>query len=81
MLLLVCSKPAAAQQTITPPQPPDTIRIIQIIKAKSLREKIIDSATTIETAAGDAVIKDGLTTIFCDSVIIHHTVEIGRAHV
>ena len=85
LLLLICSNRSAAQQTVTPPQPPDTIRIIQIIKAKSLREKTIDSATTIETAAGDAVIKDGLTTIFCDSVVYNHkTHEIeafGNVHI
>ncbi len=85
LLLLICSNRSAAQQTVTPPQTPDTIRIIQIIKAKSLREKTIDSATTIETAAGDAVIKDELTTIFCDSVVYNHkTREVeafGNVHI
>ncbi len=79
LLLLCCSKQSAAQQTPALPPQPDTIRIIQIIKANSLREKIIDSATTIETAAGDAVIKDGLTTIFCDSVVYNHRTKMVEA--
>jgi lipopolysaccharide export system protein LptA len=86
LLLLLCfGKTLYAQQPVALPMPPDTIRIINIIKAKSLREKTIDSATTIETAAGDVVIKEGLTTTYCDSVAINRkTNEVeafGNVHI
>ena len=78
-LLLVFNKYATAQQTVIAPPTPDTNRVIQIVKAKSLREKQIDSVTTIETAAGDAVIKEGLTTTYCDSVVINRRTNIVEA--
>lgn len=86
-LFLVFSKQVAAQQTVVL-HPPlrdtsavrDTaVRVIQIVRAKSLREKTIDSVTTIETAAGDAVIKEGLTTTYCDSVVINRSTNIVEA--
>jgi lipopolysaccharide export system protein LptA len=84
-LLLFAGKQTAAQQPAALPQPADTVRIIQIVKARSLREKTIDSATTIETAAGDVVIKEGLTTTYCDSVVINRrTNEVeafGKVHI
>jgi lipopolysaccharide export system protein LptA len=83
--MLTAGKYTAAQQTVTLPQPSDTIRLIQIIQAKSLREKTIDSATTIKTAAGDVIIKEGLTTTYCDSVVINsRTNEVeafGKVHI
>ena len=69
----------AAQQRDTIPPPKDTVRIIQIVKARSLRDKTIDSLTTIETAAGDAVIKEGFTTTYCDSVVINRRTNIVEA--
>ncbi|MGC4103900.1 OstA-like protein [Ferruginibacter sp.] len=71
-----------AQQRIIAPPPSssqDTNRVIQIVKARSLREKTIDSLTTIETAAGDAVIKEGATTTYCDSVVINRRTNIVEA--
>jgi lipopolysaccharide export system protein LptA len=84
-LLLIISKRTTAQQTVTLPQPSDTIRIIQIIKANNIREKTIDSATTIKTAAGNVIIKEGLTITYCDSVVINsRTNEVeafGNVHI
>ncbi len=77
-LLLIFGKQSNAQQTVIP-LPQDTVRVIQIVKARSLREKTIDSLTTIETAAGDAVIKEGLTTTYCDSVVINRRTNIVEA--
>jgi lipopolysaccharide export system protein LptA len=76
-----CAKQTTAQQKIIPPppQPQDTVRVIEIVKARSLREKTIDSVTTIETAAGDAVIKEGYTTTYCDSVVINRRTNIVEA--
>ncbi|MBS1513175.1 MAG: hypothetical protein JST86_20225 [Bacteroidetes bacterium] len=70
-----------AQQTVPIPVPAqqDTNRVIQIVQAKSLREKAIDSVTNIETAAGNAIIKEGLTTTYCDSVVINRRTNIVEA--
>ncbi len=78
-LLLFFSKHSFAQDTakITPPQ--DTIRIIQIVKAKNLYQKTIDSATTIEAASVGVIIKEGLTTTYCDSVVINHRTNVVEA--
>ncbi len=71
---------AFAQQPATTPAPTaDTVRYIRIVKAKSLREKTIDSVNTIETAAGDVVIVEGLTTTYCDSVVIQRPANIVEA--
>ncbi|MGF2414232.1 MAG: OstA-like protein, partial [Ferruginibacter sp.] len=80
ILLIIFNKQAVAQQPVTSPTPQDTsIRIILIEKARSLREKVIDSVTTIETAAGDVVIKEGLTTTYCDSVVINRHTNVVEA--
>jgi lipopolysaccharide export system protein LptA len=85
LLLLCFGKTLHAQQPVVLPQPSDTIRIINIVQSKNLREKNIDSATTIETAAGDVIIKEGLTTTYCDSVVINRrTNEVeafGNVHI
>lgn len=78
-LLLLFAGKTWAQQPVASPAPADTVRYIQIIKARSLREKAIDSVTTIETAAGDVVIKEGLTTMYCDSVVINRRTNIVEA--
>lgn len=78
--MVILGKPVAAQHRDTIAAPThDTVRIIQIIKARSLREKKIDSVNSIETAAGEAVIKEGLTTTYCDSVVISHPSNIVEA--
>lgn len=80
LLLVILGKSAAAQHRDTIAAPThDTVRLIQIIKARSLREKTIDSVNSIQTAAGDAVIKEGLTTTYCDSVVISHPSNIVEA--
>lgn len=67
-------QPAATAAPVT-----DTVRYIRIIKAKNLREKTIDSVNTIETASGDVVIIEGLTTTYCDSVVIQRPANIVEA--
>lgn len=79
VLLLFCCGAVIAQQPLTATPAPDSLRIIEIIKAKSLRQKTLDSVNSIETAAGDVVIKEGLTTIYCDSVVIQHPANIVEA--
>jgi lipopolysaccharide export system protein LptA len=79
LLLLLGSTTAIAQQPVPAVSTADTIRIIQIIKADNLREKVIDSVTTLETGAGNVVIKEGNTITYCDSVVINHATKIVEA--
>jgi Organic solvent tolerance protein OstA len=64
---------------------PDTMRVIEIIKGLSLREKTIDSLTKIETIAGDVLVQEGSTKFSCDSAIINrklNTLEaFGNVHI
>jgi len=68
-----------AQQPSTQTANADTVRIIQIVQGKSLRQKTIDSGFVIETIAGDVVLKEGLTIFNCDSAIINHHTNIMEA--
>lgn len=78
-ILLIFGEQLHAQQPAAPIPGQDTTRVIRIIKAKNLREKTIDSITTIETAAGDAVIQEGKTITYCDSVVITRPSNIVEA--
>ena len=69
ILFTVVNKTTA--QVVLPQQSADTIRVIQIIQGKSLREKLIDSVTSVQTIAGDVRLKEGLTIFTCDSAIIN----------
>jgi lipopolysaccharide export system protein LptA len=71
IILFVVGKVAVAQQTILPPISSDTIRLIQIVQSQTMRQKNIDSATTIVTAAIGVVIKERLTTTTCDSAVLN----------
>jgi lipopolysaccharide export system protein LptA len=79
LLFLFTAELYAQQPAISAPAPADTVRRIEIIKARNLREKAIDSVTTIETAAGDVVIKEGLTITYCDSVVINRRTNVVEA--
>lgn len=57
----------------------DSTRVIQIVQGKTLRQKFIDSLTTLETIAGNVVIKEGLTTFYCDSATINRRTNIVEA--
>ena len=85
LLLLAGSYNAGAQ--ITAPQQPaaDTLRTIEIIQGQSLREKTIDSATTLKTIAGNVILKEGLALFYCDSATINASTNIleafGNVHI
>jgi len=79
LLLLFICKTSIAQQKIAAPQNADTVRIIQILQGKSLRQKTIDSGFVIETIAGNAILKEGTTLFYCDSVVINHHTNIMEA--
>ncbi len=79
VFLLAVSYQTAAQQIISGAPSSDSIRAIRIIQGKSLRLITIDSATSFETIAGDVIIKEGLTTFYCDSATINRRTNIVEA--
>lgn len=80
LLLFAADFKAAAQ--VTPPLQPggDTLRTIQIIQGQSLREKTIDSLTSLKTIAGNVILKEGLTLFYCDSATINSLTNILEAY-
>ena len=78
--LLACGcNVAAQQQIITPAVPTDTMRLIHIVQGNSLRHLTIDSLTQLETIAGNVIIKEGLTTFYCDSATLNKRTNILEA--
>lgn len=73
-------KTLSAQQIIRPVTSSDTIRVIEIIQGKNLRQKTIDSATVLETIAGNVIIKEGLTLFYCDSATINRKTNIVESY-
>jgi lipopolysaccharide export system protein LptA len=69
----------AKAQVVLQPQAPDTLRIIQILQGNSLREKLIDSATSLQTLAGAVMMREGSTTFTCDSATINKRTNIMEA--
>ena len=78
-LLLGCCNKTSAQQVIAPGNPADTIRLIQIVQGKSYRHLSIDSLTELETIAGNVIIKEGLTTFYCDSATLNKKTNVLEA--
>lgn len=70
---------ASAQQVIITPPTGDTFRIITIKQSLRLRQRNIDSVTLVETVAGNVIIKEGLTTFFCDSAVINRKTNLVEA--
>ncbi len=79
LIFLSCSFNISAQHVINAPNSSDTIRIIQIVQGKSLRMITNDTATVLETIAGNVIIKEGLTTFSCDSATINRKTNILEA--
>jgi lipopolysaccharide export system protein LptA len=79
ILLLTCSFNLSAQQIINAAPTGDTIRTIKIVQGKSLRFITIDTATQLETIAGNVIIKEALTTFNCDSATINRKTNILEA--
>ncbi len=78
--LIACSLNVSAQQVISIPTSSDSIRIIRIVQGKSLRMISLDSANVLETIAGNVIIKEGLTTFYCDSATINRKTNIVEAY-
>ncbi len=67
------------------PTPADTTRTIEIIRAKNQRQITIDSATVLQTLAGNASVRQGNTILNGDSIIINQLLGIaevfGNVHI
>ncbi len=68
-----------AQQVVPSPSANDTVRIVHIIQGNSLREKVVDTATTLETIAGNVILKEDGTTFYCDSATINQKTNMVEA--
>ena len=79
-LLPACGLILVAQNIAPPSTSSDTLRTIQIIRGKSLREKTIDSLNSFQTIAGDVILKEGLTLFYCDSASINKRTNILEAY-
>ena len=81
LFLMAAGYQATAQtQIISAPASGDTVRSIRIQQGRSLRLITIDSATSLETISGDVIIKEGLTTFYCDSATINRKTNIVEAY-
>jgi lipopolysaccharide export system protein LptA len=66
-------------QTNTTPSTDSSTKEIQIIQGNSLREKYVDSITSLQTIAGNVILKEGLTLFYCDSATINKQTNIMEA--
>ena len=66
-------------------QTQDTTRTIQIIQARSLRQKIINDSTVLKTLAGDAIVRQGKTILYGDSIVLNEVTGVaevfGHVHI
>ena len=67
-----------AQIAVSPPATSDTIRLIQILKGNSLREKMVDTIS-FQTIAGDVMLRESLTLFTCDSAAVNKTTNVMEA--
>lgn len=79
LFLMASSLQLSAQQVIQTTASGDTIRSIEILRGNSLRLITIDSVTSLETIAGNVIIREGLTTFYCDSATINRKTNIVEA--
>ena len=79
ILFIFISDELHAQQNIPIPNPADTSRVIEIVQGRSMRQIKVDSVTTLETLAGDAIVKQGKTRLSSDSIVINQRTGIAEA--
>ncbi|MEO6539666.1 MAG: OstA-like protein, partial [Ferruginibacter sp.] len=79
LILVACSYQTNAQQVIGVPTSTDSIRSIRIVQGKNMRFITIDSFTSLQTMAGSVIIKEGLTTFYCDSATVNRQTNILEA--
>ncbi len=85
IFFIAISYHSIAQVIAAPQATTDTVRVIQIIQGNSLRNKIIDSVTTLKTLAGNVILKEGVTLFYCDSATINSATNVleafGNVHI
>ena len=85
LILLSITVTGAAQVQHPLPVTDTSSRLIRIVKAKSFRQKMIDSVQTLVTLAGNAVVNQGNTTISGDSIVVNQYTGIaevfGNVHI
>jgi lipopolysaccharide export system protein LptA len=82
LLTILCCKSFLVAQNVIPPPvtaATDTLRVIEIIQGNSLRLKDIDSVTSLQTIAGNVILKEGLTLFYCDSAAINQRTNVLEA--
>lgn len=84
LLILICFAEVSYAQ-VAPPSPGDSLRAINLIFAKSLYFKTIDSFTKLQILSGNVQLFQGGTKFTCDSAIINqrlNTMEaFGNVHI
>lgn len=75
---------AAGQQVVSLANN-DTSKTIEIIQARSLRQKTIDSSTVLQTLAGNAIVRQGNTILHGDSIVLNQQTGVaevfGNVHI
>ncbi len=64
---------------VTLPVSNDTIKVIEILQGRSMRQITVDSLTVLETLAGSAIVKQGNTKLSADSIVINQRTGIAEA--
>ena len=78
--------PVCAQvQQVQVTTPSDTTRTIQIVSAENFRQITVNDSTVLETLAGNAVVRQGNTTLSGDSIVLDMRLGIaevfGNVHI
>ncbi len=81
LLLLSALAAPGFGQAVTDSTAPaaDTLKEFDIIRGPSMRSIYVDSATTLQTIAGGAIIRQGTTLFKGDSVVINPTTHVAEA--
>jgi len=85
VILTICIAPSLATAQIQQIPLNDTVKLIEILSANSLRQITISNSTVLETLAGNAVIRQGNTTLSGDSIVLDKNLGIaevfGHVHI
>jgi lipopolysaccharide export system protein LptA len=81
-VFLILNIPVFSQtvtDTIAPTPPEDTVTEFEIIRGPSMRSIYVDSTTTLQTIAGGAIVKQGNTLFYGDSIAVNPTTHVAEA--
>ncbi len=84
-VLLIATPVCAQVQQVQVTTPSDTTRTIQIVSAENFRQITVNDSTVLETLAGNAVVRQGNTTLSGDSIVLDMRLGIaevfGNVHI